>query len=130
MSVRDYSGTARPVSSQFEGQPDHRVVEWDDDGSTHQGRVVPGDNDGSVYRGYELPDGRLVGACMVVSAARQAVLDAANTSNTATASQIATFRASIATLAQLVKDNTATTAQQRALIVKLSRAVLGLTSDL
>ena len=36
------------------------------------------DDDGSEFRGYQLPDGRLIGSCFVVSPARQAVLDAAN----------------------------------------------------
>lgn len=131
MAVRAYSGTSRPVSSQFEGKPDHRVVEWDADGSLHRGRVVPGGTDGSVWRGYELPDGTLVGSLPSdgVSPARQTALNAATAAHTASEAQIATFKQSIATLAQLVKDNTATAAQQRQLIVKLSRAVLGLLSD-
>lgn len=129
MSVRDFIGTARPFSSQFEGGA--RTVEWDADGSTHRGRVVPGGNDGSVYRGYETPDGRLVcGACVQVSAARQTALNAETAARTSSEAQIAAFKQSIADLAAKVKANTATAAEQRQLQVKLSRAVLGLLSDL
>jgi hypothetical protein len=118
MAVRAFAGTARPIDSAYEGRPGFRTVEWDDP-------------DASIMRGYErIADGALLsGACMVVSPARQAVLDAINTAAAAENNTRATFMASIVTLAQLVKDNTATAAQQRQLIVKLSRAVLGLMSD-
>ncbi len=70
---------------------------------------------------------------MVVSPARQAALDTENATRTVSEAQIATFLASISNLAQIVKDNAGTAAQQqaaqRALLVKLSRAVLGLRSD-
>jgi hypothetical protein len=119
MAVRAFAGTARPIDSAFEGRQGFRVVEWDD-------------ADGSIIRGYErLSDGALLsGACFVVSPARQAVLDAINTAASADNTNRANFIASIVALAQAVKDNTATAAQQRQLMVKLSRAVLGLMSDL
>jgi hypothetical protein len=86
--------------------------------------------DGSTYRGYLYPDGRLIGSCFVISAARQALLDADNAATASAAAQIATFRQSIRDLAQKVKDNTATAAEQRQLLVKLARVADSVLADL
>ena len=120
-----YSGPARPVNDAYEGKAAFRPVRWNDD-------------DGSLYAGYQrIADaavapkfGTLGGSCMQVSATRQAALDAANAAEAANENQVATFRASIVALAQKVKDNTATAAEQRQLIVKLSRVSAGVLSDL
>jgi len=118
MATRAYNGTARPVSDRYELDPAFRKVEWDD-------------ADGSIIRGYEEIRTRALvcGACMVVSPSRQTELDAVNAARAAAEAQVATFKASIVSLAQKVRDNTATAAEQRQLLVKLSRAVFGLLSD-
>jgi hypothetical protein len=129
MSVRAYNGVATTVNDAYEAAGLPRV-EWDADGAVYKGHVVPGGTDGSIYRGYELPDGRLTGSCFVASAARLAALAAERAAAEATVASRQNFIASIATLAQKVKDNTATAAEQRTLLVKLSRAVVGILSDL
>lgn len=129
MGVRTYTGSARPIDSVHEAAG-RRRVEWDADGTNYRGRRVPGDADGSIYRGYEMEDGRLCGACMVPSAARLASLNAENSARAASEAQIATFRQSIRDLAQKVKDNTATAAEQRQLLVKLARVADNILSDL
>lgn len=115
-NIVNYTGTATTVIDRYDALGYPRKQWLDDDGST--------------YRGYELPGGQLVGACFVVSAARQAALDAANAVTDATDTQVATFKASIVTLGQLVKDNTATLAQQRLLLVKVARVSVGVLSDM
>jgi hypothetical protein len=119
MAVRAYAGTARPVDSVYEGRAGFRVVEVDA-------------TDGSLDRGYqEIATGKLCSlATMVVSPARQAALDAINADATAEAAQIANFRQSIRDLAVKVKNNTATAAEQRQLLVKLSRVADGVLADL
>lgn len=121
MAVRAYAGAARPVNDRYEGKPGYEIVEWDDLGG-----------DGTIYRGYrETASGALLsGAAIEISAARLAVLAAEQTARSDRETQIATFRQSIIDLAIKVKNNTATAAEQRQLLVKLSRAVAGLLSDL
>jgi hypothetical protein len=119
MAVRLYAGSARPIDSRYESDPAYRKVEVDA-------------ADASIDRGYEhIATGTLVAlATMVVSPARQAILDAANASTAASNAQIATFRQSMRDLAQKVKDNTATAGEQRQLLVKLARVADGVLADL
>jgi hypothetical protein len=121
MAVRAYAGAARPVNDRYEGKAGYEVVEWDDLGG-----------DGTIYRGYrETGTGALLsGAAIEISVARLAVLATETAARADREAQIATFVQSVKDLAQLVKDNAATAAQQRQLLVKLSRAVVGLLSDL
>ena len=119
MAVRPYAGTERPQSTIYDNDPNLRTVEVDA-------------ADGSLDRGWQhIDSGALVGLCtMVVSPARQAALDAANAARAVTDAQIATFRQSIRDLAQKVRDNTATPAEQRQLLVKLARVADGVLADL
>lgn len=119
MAIRGYAGTARPVINLFENDSRFRPVEWD-----HA--------DASIIRGYQeiaVPTNLVGGACIVVSPARQAALNAVQTARTTTEAGVATFKASIAALMQKIKDNTATPAEQRAYMVKLGRVALGALSD-
>lgn len=87
--------------------------------------------DDGTCQGYAHTDGRLWPGPLVTRTQAKIDADAAAvTAAAAAATTRATFLASIVSLAQKVKDNTATAAEQRQLIVKLSRAVLGLASDL
>lgn len=119
MAVRAYAGSARPVDSQFEGNAAFRVVEVDDP-------------DGSLLRGYQkIADGTFRSlACMEVSPARAAVLATIHQAAQQEAADVAAFRQSIRDLAVKVKNNTATAAEQRQLLVKLARVADGVLSDL
>lgn len=119
MAVRTYSGSARPIDSRFEGVAGYEVVEWDE-------------ADASIARGYRhIASGALLcGATVTVSAARQTVLAAAAAAAAADATAKQNFLDSIIDLATKVKNNTATAGEQRTLLVKLSRAAVGLLSDL
>lgn len=122
-NVVPYSGTARPWDSVIEpvlGGPlkaGHAIRQWLD-------------AQGCTCRGYLLPDGRLIGSRFILSASEQAAADAAAAAKTASDAQIETFRQSIRDLAVLVRNNTATAAQQRTLMVKLARVADNLLSDL
>ena len=111
--------TPRVVDAVYEGRAGFQIVEVDA-------------SDGSLDRGYQrIADGKLFSlATMVVSAARQTALDTLNAAVAAENTTRQTFIASIVALAQKVKDNTATAGEQRQLMVKLSRAAIGLLSDL
>jgi hypothetical protein len=124
MAVRAYAGSARPIDSRFENDPAYRKVEVDA-------------TDASLDRGYQrISDNVLFSlATMVVSPARQVVLDAANSAKAASDAQIATFRQSVRDLAQAVKDSGGLTVAQRLtllsqLSVKLARVADGVLADL
>jgi hypothetical protein len=119
MAVRAYSGTVRPVAYPYEGNPAYRVAERDE-------------ADGSISRGYQeiANPGNFIGDIMVVSAERATALAAQVAAQTQARANVEAFKASIIALAQKVKDNTATAAEQRQLLVKLSRVAVGALSDL
>ena len=86
--------------------------------------------DGTEYQGYKLPDGRLIGCPTVLSQARIDANAAALAADNQNKADDAAFIADMDTLAQAIKDNTATAAQQRRFMLKLYRMLKGVLRDL
>ena len=87
--------------------------------------------DDGVCQGYAHTDGRLWAGPLVTPTPAKLTADATATTAAATeTTNRAAFVASIISLAGKVKDNTATAAEQRTLMVKLARVAVGLLSDM